>query len=62
VRAAAEARVDGMDAFPQVSGGLECVAIVDDRAAAVCCSGTHLATRADPSSNIFAQPIISAAS
>ena len=32
---AAEARVDGMDACPQVSGGLECVAIVDDRAAAV---------------------------
>ena len=27
--------VNGMDAFPQVVGGLECVVIVDDRAAAV---------------------------
>ena len=32
---AVEARIDGMDAFPHVSGGLECVAIVDDRPAAV---------------------------
>ena len=32
---AAKDRVDGMDAFPQVAYGLECVVIVDDRAAAV---------------------------
>jgi heavy metal translocating P-type ATPase len=32
---ALDGRVEGIDAFPDAGGGLECVAIVDDRAAAV---------------------------